>query len=338
MTSTPLRILLALLLATCATFAKAQDPSELPDGKDIKGASDHPSIQRFDGSSIRFQEKKAFDELVIALGSARVDSPKTMTVEGMRTTIVYVMPKDVSPLEAVRAYKTELEKIGAVNVLFQGVNEGGREDLDNGINQFRDLIYGSQAGSTWTYWNRGYRYSAFKVGTARGDMYVAMYAGLNADVSAGNSVHIPFDRVGVRLDIIEPKPMAARMVTVQSIEMAAEIKKNGSVSLYGILFDTGKADLKPDSTPALQEIGKLMTADTKLKLLVVGHTDNVGGFESNRELSQRRAKSVVAALVAEYKVPAARLQSFGAAYAAPVATNVAEPGRAKNRRVELVSF
>lgn len=334
----PLLALFGLLLATCVTFVQAQDPSELPDGTDIKGAADHASIQRFDGSSIRFYEKKAFDELVLALGSAMDDKPKTMTVEGPRTTIVYVMPKDVSPLEAVRAYQAELEKLGTVKVLFQGVNDGGREELDNNINQFRNLVYGESDGSKWTYWNRGYRYAAFKVATADGDLYVAMYAGLNADASGADGYTVPLDRVGVRLDIIEPKAMAARMVTVESAEMAAEIKRNGSVSLYGILFDTGKADLKPDSVQALEEIGKLMAADAKLKLLVVGHTDTVGAFESNRELSQRRAKAVVAALVAEQKVPAARLQSFGASYAAPVASNAAEAGRAKNRRVELVSF
>ena len=89
---------------------------------------------------------------------------------------------------------------------------------------------------------------------------------------------------------------------------------------------------------ALQEISKLVAYDATLKLLVVGRTDAVGGFESNRELSQRRAKAVVAAPVAEYEVPAARPQSFGAAYAAPVASNSADAGRARNRRVELVSF
>ncbi len=334
----PLLALFSLLLATCASFAQTQYPYELPDGTDIKAAADHPSIQRFNGSSIRFYEKKAFDELVIALGSAMDDKPKTKTVEGPRTTIVYVMPKDVSPLEAVRAYRAELEKLGTVKVLFQGVNDGGREELDNGINQFRNLVYGESAGSAWTNWNRGFRYAAFKVATPDGDLYVAMYAGMNADTSGADGYTVPVGRVGVRLDIIEPKAMAARMVTVESAEMAAEIKKNGSVSLYGILFDTGKADLKPDSVQALQEIGKLMASDAKLKLLVVGHTDNVGGFESNRELSQRRAKAVVAALVAQQNVAAARLQSFGASYAAPVASNAAEAGRAKNRRVELVSF
>lgn len=58
MKATPLRILFSLLLATCATVAQAQEPSELPDGTDIKGAAEHPSIPRFDGSNIRFYEKR----------------------------------------------------------------------------------------------------------------------------------------------------------------------------------------------------------------------------------------------------------------------------------------
>ncbi|MEO6226860.1 MAG: OmpA family protein [Thermomonas sp.] len=330
---------LCLCLAFLAPAARAADPSELPDGTDIKGAADHPLIQRFDGSSIRYYQKKAFDEMVIGLSSAQADKPKTTTAEGPRTTLVYVMPKDVSTLEALRGYQNELAKLGKVTVLFKGVYSEGREELDNGINQFMNMVYGDVAGaSSWMRWNPEYRYSAFKVALPEGNLYLSIYAGLNTGNGSADFSTVPKGRVGVRLDIVEPKAMASRMVTVESAEMAAEIKKNGSVSLYGILFDTGKADLKPDSVQALQEIGKLMASDAKLKLLVVGHTDNVGGFESNRELSQRRAKSVVAALVAEQKVAAARLQSFGASYAAPVASNAAEAGRAKNRRVELVSF
>ena len=62
---------------------------------------------------------------MIALSSAMGDKPKTTTVEGPRNTLGYVMPKDASPLEAVRAYRAELEKLGPVKVLFQGVNAGG---------------------------------------------------------------------------------------------------------------------------------------------------------------------------------------------------------------------
>ncbi len=330
--------LVALLLTTCTLPALAGDPSELPDGTDIKGAADHPLIQRFDGSSIRYYQKKAFDEVVIGLSSAGNEKPKTKMVEGPRTTIVYVMPKDVSTLEALRGYQAELEKLGEVTVLFKGVNSGAREELGAG-NKFMNLVYGDVPGaSRWMSWNPELRYSAFKVALPQGPLFVSIYAGSNTGTGDTDGRTVPVGRVGVRLDIVEPKAMAARMVTVEATEMAAEIKKNGSVSLYGILFDTGKADLKPDSVPALEQIAKLMAADTKLRLFVVGHTDTVGGFESNRDLSQRRAKAVVAALVSQHKADATRLQSFGASFIAPVASNAAEAGRAKNRRVELVAY
>lgn len=328
-----------LLAALSISSAWATDASDLPDGKDIKGAADHPQIQRFDGSSIRYYEKKAFDEFQVALGPVLDANPKLASVEGVHTTIVYVMPQDVSPLEAIRAYQAEVGKLGDVKTLFSGMNGGGRKELDTGVNQFMNRIYGDVPGaSRWMNWNTEYRYALYRVKVEGGDFVMTVYAGMNAKVAGADGYTVPTGRVGVRIDIIEPKPMASRMVTISSDDMSAELKKDGSVSLYGILFDTNKAELKPESAAALSEIAKLMASNATLKLLVVGHTDSVGAFEANRDLSQRRAKAVVAALVAQHKIPAARLQSFGASFAAPVASNAAEAGRAKNRRVELVAY
>jgi len=69
---------------------------------------------------------------------------------------------------------------------------------------------------------------------------------------------------------------------------------------------------------------------------VVGHTDNVGSYETNLSLSKRRADAVVAALNTEYGINAGRLTANGVASLAPVAVNTTDEGRAKNRRVELV--
>lgn len=330
----------ALLAATALPAVAAPDPSELPDGTDIAGATDHPKIQRFDGSSIRFMEKVAFDELVLAVGPREnVPEDKTKIVEGMRTTLVYVVPKDVSPLEAMRGYQDELAKLGEVTVLFQGVNTESRRELGGSDNTFVNATYGDDgAGQSWMQWNKEGRYAALQIAGPDGDIFVALYAGHNQDTSGANFFVIPADRVAVRLDIIEPKPRAQRMVTVSAGDMADAIAANGRVSLYGILFDTGKADVKPDSLPALQQIGELMKSEPKLRLLVVGHTDTVGAFEGNRDLSQRRAKAVVAALTTQQGVDAPRLQAFGASFAAPVASNGDEAGRAKNRRVELVAY
>nr|WP_244635964.1 OmpA family protein [Chthonobacter albigriseus] len=118
--------------------------------------------------------------------------------------------------------------------------------------------------------------------------------------------------------------------------MRSAIDETGRISLYGILFDFDKATLKDESKPTLDEIAKLLTEDPDLELLVVGHTDSEGSFDYNLDLSNRRAAAVAAALVETYGIPQARLSSFGCSFAAPVASNADEAGRAKNRRVELV--
>jgi len=125
-------------------------------------------------------------------------------------------------------------------------------------------------------------------------------------------------------------------IVADANSMASSIRESGKIALYGIYFDTGKSILKPESTPTLQEISKLLKADTNLKLYVVGHTDNTGSLEPNMKLSRDRAAAVVNALVTQYVVNATRLTACGDGPTAPVASNDNEEGRAKNRRVELV--
>jgi OOP family OmpA-OmpF porin len=126
-------------------------------------------------------------------------------------------------------------------------------------------------------------------------------------------------------------------VTANADALYGGLAKNGHVAVYGILFDTGKADLKPSSSAALKEIVGVLKKDPKLKLFVVGHTDNVGDVPSNLDLSRRRAAAVVHALVTDYGIAAGVLDSFGSGPYSPVTSNDKEEhGRAFNRRVELV--
>jgi OmpA-OmpF porin, OOP family len=127
-------------------------------------------------------------------------------------------------------------------------------------------------------------------------------------------------------------------VTVDATAMANGLTAKGSVALYGIFFDTGKSDVKPESEPALKEIAKLLTGSTALKVFIVGHTDMVGDAATNMKLSQARADAVVAVLVAKHGIAAARLVAFGNGPYAPVASNKTDEGRGKNRRVELVEI
>jgi outer membrane protein OmpA-like peptidoglycan-associated protein len=137
------------------------------------------------------------------------------------------------------------------------------------------------------------------------------------------------------INIIEKETMNQDVVA-DANSMAGSIKETGKVAIYGIYFDTGKAILKAESKSALAEISKLLKADPELKLYVVGHTDNVGKFDSNLRLSMERATAVVNALIAEYAISASRLTGYGDGPTAPVASNEKEEGRALNRRVELV--
>ena len=106
--------------------------------------------------------------------------------------------------------------------------------------------------------------------------------------------------------------------------------------MHNVLFDTGKATLRPESSAALAPVGELLKGDAALKLEIQGHTDNVGQAVANMKLSQDRAAAVKAYLVTTFGISAARLTTSGFGDTKPLAPNTAEGGRAQNRRVELV--
>ena len=136
------------------------------------------------------------------------------------------------------------------------------------------------------------------------------------------------------LIIVEKKAMAQDIVANADV-FSNDLKTTGHSAVYGIYFDTGKSDLKPESEQAIKEIVKLLKSETSLKVYVVGHTDNIGGLDANMKLSQVRGEAVVQALIRS-GIESSRLKAFGNGPYAPVASNDTEEGRAKNRRVELV--
>ena len=137
------------------------------------------------------------------------------------------------------------------------------------------------------------------------------------------------------LRIVEKSAMEQHIVA-DAATFGNDINATGHAAVYGIYFDTGKSDIKPESAEAIWEIAKLLTADQSLKVFVVGHTDNVGDVEFNITLSEARAAAVLQALVRDNGIAPDRLRAYGCGPFAPVTSNDTEEGRAKNRRVELV--
>ncbi len=108
----------------------------------------------------------------------------------------------------------------------------------------------------------------------------------------------------------------------------------GDIFERPIQFDYNKAVIKDESIYIIEEVADAMLSLPKLKLEIQGHTDNIGGVEFNMDLSNRRAQSVMDALIG-YGIDPRRLRSRGFGFSDPVAPNDTEENRAKNRRTQF---
>lgn len=136
--------------------------------------------------------------------------------------------------------------------------------------------------------------------------------------------------------VLEKEGMKQSLGFLDASAMKKALDADGRVALY-INFDIDKATLRPDSQAVMDEINKLLTTNTGLKLSIEGHTDSTGAPDHNRQLSTARARSVLGALVG-LGIDPARLSSKGFGPDKPIAENNNETDRAKNRRVELVKM
>lgn len=170
------------------------------------------------------------------------------------------------------------------------------------------------------------------IAASKGGAYVSLLTGAGAVGDGPISL----------LAVLTAKSLDDGGVTVNADFATAEaigqaITREGKVALYGIYFDSGKAELKPESAPLLAEIARLLAQTPQLQLYVVGHTDDSGDYQHNIDLSARRAAAVVDYLVKTAGIDASRLLAQGVGPLAPLASNSADSGRKLNRRVELIA-
>jgi len=119
-------------------------------------------------------------------------------------------------------------------------------------------------------------------------------------------------------------------------KLAAQQTARGMVlTLSGVLFDTGKATLKPGASPTLDRVSGYLAQYPNTRLMVEGYTDSQGSQATNEQLSQARAEAVADALVLR-GVPRGRIDTVGHGPELPVASNDTAAGRQQNRRVEMV--
>ena len=123
---------------------------------------------------------------------------------------------------------------------------------------------------------------------------------------------------------------------IEVIERETELMDTGKIRLQNVNFETGKAELKPESFPSLDAVGTVLSQWPQLKIEIAGHTDNVGGAAVNRRLSQARAASVLSYLNEKYPViDGTRFTVKGYGKDKPLVPNTSDESRAMNRRVEF---
>ena len=126
---------------------------------------------------------------------------------------------------------------------------------------------------------------------------------------------------------------AQNVTDMSAVEKA--IAETGKFVTNNILFETGKATLKPESMAEIQKVADYMKKNPTARFEVQGHTDNQGSDKINDPLSQQRAEAVVKALEGLGCDPF-NMRAVGKGSHEPVADNTTEAGRAKNRRVEFI--
>jgi OOP family OmpA-OmpF porin len=281
------------------------------------GIDEKALLTPYPQSSLISEKVADFDDYDLVIGgidSAKGVCEKKQKLQGRVARFYYENPKGRSHAEIFANYRDAAMKAGFQTIF------GCREEecyLD-GKPSNSNAFCGDRSIGTLP--SAGTRYLAAKLPRKEGDVYLAVH------------VHEYF----TDLHYVTVKPMETGLVKVNAKALEAGIQTDGHVAVYGIDFDTGKAELRPGSAPVIAEIVKLLVDLPNLRLHVVGHSDAVGALDANIVLSRRRAESVVKELVTRHGIGAARLRPDGVGPLVPLASNDNEEGRARNRRVDLV--
>ena len=129
----------------------------------------------------------------------------------------------------------------------------------------------------------------------------------------------------------ESQRLAAQLENLQ----ASQTPRGIVLTLDDVLFDTGKAQLKPGAERSIEEIAAFLKENPERRVQVEGFTDSLGANDYNLELSQSRADAVAMAIIRR-GVDAQRVRALGYGEEFPVASNANDGSRQLNRRVEVI--
>ncbi len=294
---------------------------------DVKGSKDYPLIQRFPDSYLKFYKVFKWQEYNVPLVKLTHEEgrgryfPHMLKTEGRLIRYQYTTPADNNPAYVYKTLLDNLQENGfTILVKGKGIDGIGCNSEDFCYYYYDNKITG-QFGLE--YYPRGEDTHCFIVARKSGadkNIYTVIYISGFSDMTL------------ITQDVME----ADREDIFNANNIDENLTTYGHISIYSILFDSGKADIKPESNETLKVIADYLRNHPDKKFVIVGHTDNTGDFDANIKLSMERAKAVMNELVSKYSVKAEQLKAYGDGQTAPVTTNKTDEGKAKNRRVEIV--
>jgi outer membrane protein OmpA-like peptidoglycan-associated protein len=279
-------------------------------------AKDNEMLPRYPGAKIS-QHKKVDTEVVTIPYAINATEKTPLQLTGDLTRHTYTI-ENVSTLKVYENYKNALTSAGFAFISQCELTQCGNEKQSSQLGEALAI-----SGSVYNWYRNSY-YLLAKKSLPTGNVYIALFIGAYES------------QVGVQQVIVQEKAVETGLVNVNADSLKQQLDAEGKALIYGIYFDTGKADIKAESKPTLDAIAELLKRNPDLLLYVVGHTDDTGDGAANVTLSGQRANEVVARLVKDYQVAAARLQAQGVGPYAPASSNTSDAGKQKNRRVELV--
>jgi outer membrane protein OmpA-like peptidoglycan-associated protein len=293
-------------------------------------AEDEPAIVPiYEGSELIYDDQFGFEELPVVLGEDTVNR-----VEGYIRRLWLKAPEGRSPYEIIRNYEAAVESING-KILFKSRDPQAIQIGETYFSEYFSTVRQDRGLATHVFTHSYFpeKLSEYLVSRAtvnQVDNYIIVAAG-KGHMAASQEEDTYFEII-----ILELEAMEMDMVTMEYLESGIEAE--GRVAVYDILFDTGEARIKAESEKALAVIADFLSENSGKKYLVVGHTDYIGSYEMNLNLSEARAEAVVEKLISQYNISGEQLISAGVGPAAPVMSNRTENGRAKNRRVEIVEL
>ncbi|HEY8401976.1 MAG TPA: OmpA family protein [Cytophagaceae bacterium] len=163
--------------------------------------------------------------------------------------------------------------------------------------------------------------------SATGEYLIALPSGKNYGIAIEQPGHLFYS------ENVYLKPEEGYKEINEDIKLVPA-KSGATVVLKNIFFDSGKSDLRPESTTELDKLVKLLNNNATLRIEISGHTDNIGDPNANQLLSERRAQAVVNYLTSK-GISKQRLTAKGYGSNKPIADNGTAEGRQKNRRTEF---